>query len=371
MSTINVETIRAAITEASLSWQAADNEFTAMTQEERKYFLGFNPGPGELSLEKREEVSLKSFQAFKLSAAGKGVKKKKAFGYPTLFDWRNRSGANYITPIKNQSSCGSCVAFGTVATAEATFRIQRGNPNLAIDFSEAQLFYCYAKAEGRNCNNGWWPERAMIAFRDKGLVDEACFPYTPGDQNCNVCSNAADRTLKISGYTKLSNPAAMKDWLSTRGPLESCFTVYTDFFSYRSGVYRRANNHVEGGHCICVVGYDDVNQCWICKNSWGPTFGESGYFRIGYGQCGIDAEMIGINSIVETYWTGAQKIVGLWSNDVANNAWAFIENFGWRKISPVSDNVHLNLLTQCISAKNRGQAVSIHLTDGLIDQIYN
>ena len=68
---------------------------------------------------------------------------------------------------------------------------------------------------------------------------------------------------------------------------------------------------------------------------------------------------------------GAQKIIGLWSNDAPNNAWAYIANFGWRKISPASDNIHLNLLTQCISAKNRGAAVSIHLTNGMIDQIYN
>lgn len=371
MSKINVAAIQSSITESGLTWQAANNEFTAMTEAERKYFLGFTPGPNERSLTARENASEKALKAFQLSAAGKGIKKKKAFGYPTLFDWRNRSGQNFVTPIKNQSSCGSCVAFGTIAVAETAYRIQRGNAALSIDFSEAQLFYCYAKSEGRNCANGWWPDRALIAFRDKGLVDEACFPYTPGDQACNTCSNAADRLLKISGFTKLTTTAAMKDWISTRGALTACFTVYTDFFSYRSGIYRRANNHVEGGHCVCVVGYDDVNQCWICKNSWGPGFGESGFFRIGYGQCGIDAEMYGVNGIVETMWTGSQRILGLWSNDVANNTWAYIENFGWRKISPASDNIHLNLLTQCISAKSRGTAVSVHLTNAVIDQIYN
>jgi hypothetical protein len=27
---------------------------------------------------------------------------------------------------------------------------------------------------------------------------------------------------------------------------------------------------------------------WICKNSWNPTFDENGFFRIAYGQCGIE-----------------------------------------------------------------------------------
>ncbi|SDC85581.1 C1 family peptidase [Niabella drilacis] len=371
MSKINVRDIQLSIARENLGWEAASNEYTALSEEDRQYLLGFVPGPHEKSLAAREEAALRSFRAFKLSAAGKGIRKPKAYGYPTSFDWRNANGANYVTAIKNQNPCGSCVAFGVIATAETAFRIQRGSASLAVDFSEAQLFYCYARSEGRNCQNGWWPENALKAFRDKGLVDEACFPYTPVNQPCNTCSDAANRALKISGYTNLTNPAAMKEWLSTRGPLVGCFTVYTDFFSYRSGVYRRANNHVEGGHCVCVVGYDDVLQCWICKNSWGPGWGDGGYFRIGYGQCGIDSSMQGVNSIVETYWTGAQKVIGLWSNDAPNNAWAFIQNFGWRKISNASDNIHLNLLTQCISAKNRGTAVSIHLTNGLIDEIYN
>jgi len=371
MSKINVAQIKEVIQEKNLTWQAAENELTALDQDERKFYLGYTPGPKELSLERREEKSLRSLASFKASAAGKGIKKAKAFGAPVSFDWRNNGGRNFITPVKNQSSCGSCVAFGTVATAEAMFRIQRGNNTLPIDYSEAHLFYCHAKSEGRTCQNGWWPDKAVIAFRDKGVVDEACFPYTPGNQNCNTCSNAADRITKISGFTKLTTTASMKDWLSTKGPLIGCYTVYSDFYSYRSGIYRRTSNTVEGGHCICVVGYDDVNMCWICKNSWGATFGESGYFRIAYGQCGIDAEMYGINGIVETCWTGAQKITGLWSNDAANNAWAFIDNFGWRKISNKNDNIHLNLLIQCISAKNRDQSVSIHLTDGMIDEIYN
>jgi hypothetical protein len=42
---------------------------------------------------------------------------------------------------------------------------------------------------------------------------------------------------------------------------------------------------------VCVVGYNDMGQYCICKNSWGKWFGESGYFTIAYDECGIDSFM--------------------------------------------------------------------------------
>ncbi len=44
-----------------------------------------------------------------------------------------------------------------------------------------------------------------------------------------------------------------------------------------------------GGHLVTLVGWDDTNQSWICKNSWGKDWGEDGWFRIKYGECGIES----------------------------------------------------------------------------------
>jgi hypothetical protein len=66
--------------------------------------------------------------------------------------------------------------------------------------------------------------------------------------------------------------------------------VYNDFFSYRGGVYRHTTGALAGYHAICVVGYNEKDQCWICKNSWGTGWGEKGWFRIAYGQCGIGTQ---------------------------------------------------------------------------------
>lgn len=347
-------------------WTAEENRFTGMSQAELQNYLGFEPGPNEMSLQEREKRAVQNFQAFTAIPAG-----ARAFGYPTAFDNRNIEGRNYITAIRDQASCGSCVAFGTIATVEGTLRRQLNDPDFAIDLSEAHLFYCHAKGENRNCGNGWWPERAFEHFRVNGVTAESYYPYTAGDQNCNLAAGWNNNLTKITAWRKLDTHAAMKEWLAARGPLEACFTVYQDFFSYSGGVYRHSWGQVVGGHCVSVVGYDDVGGYWIIKNSWGTDRGEGGYFKIAYGQVGIDAEMRAVDGIVENMWLSGKKVQGLWTINEDRNAWAYMEGSGWRKIANNDDDVFANLLAQLVSAKNMNRAVSVYLTDGMITQIYN
>ncbi len=192
--------------------------------------------------------------------------------------------------------------------------MQGNDPGLAIDVSEAHLFYCFAALDGHNCETGWYPDAALHYFQTLGVVDEGVFPYTAGDQPCKVPPGWQNHTTKITGAHTITSTDEMKTWLSTKGPLSTCFTVYNDFFSYSGGIYSHVTGGVAGGHCVSVVGYDDLNHCWICKNSWGTGWGESGFFRIAYGQCGIDATMWAVEGVVlqratttalYRYWNGS------------------------------------------------------------------
>jgi hypothetical protein len=99
-----------------------------------------------------------------------------------------------------------------------TFRYQRHDGNLQVNLSEAYLFYCHARALGRNCSNGWWPDQALEAFKNTGVADEARYPYVAGDQNCtNLCADWQNRVVKITGYHKISVLADMKAWIATKG----------------------------------------------------------------------------------------------------------------------------------------------------------
>ena len=250
----------------------------------KEYSLGYTPGPKEHALAKRELLAHANHQHF--MAAGLS-----ASAYPASFDWRSVGGHNYVTPIRDQKHCGSCVAFGSVATVEANVRVHNHAPTLAIDLSEADLFFCHDGVPGGSCAGGWNVNPALTVFKNKGVPDEKCFPYTDHDQPCHRCADWASRAVKIKGFHAITAVAYMKAWLAKYGPLVTCFSVYNDFFSYHTGIYHHVSGALAGGHCVSCVGYSDVQRYWICKNSWGPTWGDHGFFKIAYGQVGIDATM--------------------------------------------------------------------------------
>jgi C1A family cysteine protease len=257
--------------------------------------LGYRPGPTNRPLtgpNSREEAAAQGHKQYRALASLTA-----APAYPRAIDWRQYNGptlppGHYVTDARDQKNCGSCVAFGTVAALEAAVRIRQKNPNLTIDLAEADLFYCHGGVQpGPTCETGWWPDAALTSCQRAGVVDEACFPYTPGDQPCKKCSDWAKRVTKISRFQKVTATTDMKNLLAKHGPLITCMSVYEDFFSYAGGVYHHVTGTLQGGHCICCVGYDEARQAWICKNSWGTGWGEKGFFRIAYGECAIDASM--------------------------------------------------------------------------------
>jgi cathepsin C len=52
---------------------------------------------------------------------------KIADALPDSFDWRNVNGVNFVSPIRNQGSCGSCYAFGSMGMTEARLRLLSNN----------------------------------------------------------------------------------------------------------------------------------------------------------------------------------------------------------------------------------------------------
>jgi C1A family cysteine protease len=278
---VDYATIQKNVQDAHARWTTGVTPLTNLSTSQKKIRCGASPPNGVKSLSDRVTSSAKNATATATASTSN----------PTTSDWRNHNGNNYITPIRDQSSCGSCVAFGCCAATEGTYEVVTNSPGYSIDLSEAQLFYCDASTQSCNCETGWWPDNALAFLKNPGICDEAAFPYTPGDQPCKLPADWETRLTVITGYHSITDTTQMKQWLSTQGPLVTCFSVYQDFYNYSSGVYHYVSGSLAGGHCVCIIGYDDNQQCWFAKNSWGTGWGEKGFFQIAYGSCGIDAEM--------------------------------------------------------------------------------
>lgn len=201
---------------------------------------------------------------------------------PASLDWRNFNGYNYVTPIRDQGNCGSCWAFSTTAALESNVMITKG---ASLNLSEQVLVSC----SGAGSCGGGYIDQASNFFTNTGLPTESYYPYTATNGSCaNAVAGWQNYTNQISNWywVSISSPTVdtLKTWLNTYGPLVTTLNVYTDFYYYSGGIYSYTSGSYVGGHGVLLVGYDDTNQYFIVKNSWGTGWGESGYFRIAYSE---------------------------------------------------------------------------------------
>jgi hypothetical protein len=159
---------------------------------------------------------------------------------------------------------------------------KNNTPGQDIDLSESHLFSC----GGGQCASGWNFEPALQQAQNEGVGLEINFPYQSHDVSCQHIP----AVIKVTGWSKITTMNARKHAIASNGPVIAGMRVFSDFYSYGSGIYKQVTGGFEGLHAVSVVGYDDLEGYWIVKNSWDRDWGENGYVRMGYGECGLDSE---------------------------------------------------------------------------------
>ncbi|HEX2908451.1 MAG TPA: C1 family peptidase [Phototrophicaceae bacterium] len=221
---------------------------------------------------------------------------------PASFDWHARpDGKNWLTGVRNQSTCGSCWAFAAVGAVEAAIKIGTADAALAPEpnLSEQYLVSSCVNFSSGNCAGGH-SNSALAYIQTNGIVDEACMPYTAADANtCTRCSDWNTRltTIKTIGtaWSNTVNKNYIQQNLVARGPVVVYLGMSNLNQYWDNGIYRCNKDHNDPGgstsidHAVVAVGYNDDEQYWLIRNSWGGGWNGTGYFKVGYGECNIDS----------------------------------------------------------------------------------
>ncbi|KAA0200775.1 Cathepsin B [Fasciolopsis buskii] len=249
------------------------------------------------------------------------------FEIPRSFDSREYWGhCPTVSQIRDQSSCGSCWAFGAAEAISDRICIHSCGDVMA-EISALDLLAC-CESCGDGCYGGW-PGLAWDYWKNNGIVSggskenpNGCTNYpfpscahnnrgsrpscSPTIYRTPTCMKQCDSKYNRSYFEDLhyaaksynvpANEQQIMAEIMTNGPVEAAFEVYEDFGTYESGIYFHSWGKLVGGHAIRMLGWGEENGVpyWLLANSWNEEWGENGYFRIlrGNNECGIESEVV-------------------------------------------------------------------------------
>jgi cathepsin F len=212
---------------------------------------------------------------------------------PASFDWRLKG---VVTTPKIQGSCGGCWAFTATGNIEGQYAIKYRR---LISFSEQQMLDCDYGNSG--CAGGIMHAAYNYLKRAGGLAASYSYPWRGFRGYCQF--NPATAIARVNSYTfaPSNNENSIMSFLYSRGPLGITMNANTLQF-YRGGVINvpYSNCPYSPNHGVLLVGWGTSSAgvpYWIIKNSWGPYWGEGGYFRIARnrGLCGVNQYVITAN----------------------------------------------------------------------------
>jgi len=247
--------------------------------------------------------------------------------------------AKIIGDIRDQSNCGCCWAFAGAEAASDRMCIAT-NATLMLPLSAQDVCFNsnYDGCDGGMIDTPWSFIKGHGAVTGgqyqgtgpfgKGLCSSFSLPHChhhgpqgkdpypaegapgcpherspKGPKKCDSGAAAPHDKYASDKYTfkgkiqSASGENAIQKMIMSGGPVETAFTVYSDFENYAGGIYHHVSGGMAGGHAVKMVGWGVENgqKYWKIANSWNPYWGEKGYFRIrrGNNEGGVEDQVIG------------------------------------------------------------------------------
>lgn len=244
-------------------YSVEENPFKDYTKEELKSMLSHTKRPNDPSIK---------YKSYKVKDT------------PETYDFRVEF-PECVSPVQSLQLCGGLAS--PVPVLQERF-CQKTKGQINIKLSQADLISCHYKSCS-GINTAWQ------YFTSTGVVTAYCFPFYDSVSECiSECADGKEwKKYQTANYYKVSY-GDLKQEIIDNGPLDSELDVYEDFYNYKSGIYEHYSGEIMGYHSVEIIGFglEGVLGFWICKNNWGDNWGESGYFRIKTGECGIGFNVV-------------------------------------------------------------------------------
>jgi len=213
---------------------------------------------------------------------------------PTKIDLRTE-----CSDIENQGQLGSCTANALAGHLQFLEKIS-GQPY--ADVSRLFIYYNERAAEGTvSYDSGAMIRDGIKVLAQFGVCPETSWPYDISQFTRKPSVTCYKQALKhrITSYHRLQTLNEMLNCLAEGFPFVFGFTVYESFESLKvakTGIapMPKKTEKVLGGHAVMAAGYDQKQKRFIVRNSWGPQWGQAGYFTLPYAY---------LETLADDFWT--------------------------------------------------------------------
>jgi C1A family cysteine protease len=188
-----------------------------------------------------------------------------------------------MPPVYDQGQLGSCVSNAISGN------LQFIHPDIGVP---SRLFIYYNMRVMENSvkyDSGAQVRDGIKSVASLGVCTESLWPYNINKFKSKPwcwCYKQAKKDI-FRVYLKVKGLQEMKTCLAAGFPFVFGFTCYDAFESdevSRTGIlnYPGPNESVVGGHSVLCCGFDDATQRVTVRNSYGPDWGQEGYFSMPY-----------------------------------------------------------------------------------------